>query len=123
MPFSKNLSSYVEMKNVLEMARKAGGGEYELATRGQAIQWRQKAHFYRGLLYNLEAAKMGSIPGFVPSTPWDDMSLELRDNVVIISFGKPKGKFTPAAEASAEAEPDSDLPVDVINLRKEMGLE
>ena len=90
MPFSKNLNTYADIEAVLQACRKTGQNRfnYKLETRGLAVNWRARAYYYRTLLRQQAEARL-SIPGFQPSTPWDDMTLELApgSSEVVIRFG------------------------------------
>lgn len=90
MPFSKNLNTYTDVEAILQACRKSGAVKcnYELETRGLAVNWRARAYYYRTLLRNLAKQRL-SIPGYEPTTDWDDMVLELlpNSNTVTIRFG------------------------------------
>jgi len=68
MPFSKNLHTYADVEAILQACRKSGAPKcnYELETRGLAVNWRARAYYYRTLLRNLAKQRL-SIPGFKTS--------------------------------------------------------
>ncbi len=82
MPLPKNINTYADVAAILEPSREEGGAEYTLGSRKEAIRWRQRAYYYRTLLYQRD--------GF---TPYDNMTLTLLGlgNVVEINFDITKG--------------------------------
>ena len=90
MPFSRNINTYTDIEAVLQAARKSGVNRctYTLETRGLAVNWRARAYAYRALLRDAAHERL-SIPGYQPTTPWDDMILELApgSRQVVIRFG------------------------------------
>lgn len=103
MPLSKNLNAYYDVAQVLMTLRQAGGGFYELPTHGLAILWRTKAYYYRTLLIKAAQAKNGSVPGFVPTTDWDDMYITVVGNTVRVEFGALKGVLKTLSGETLEA--------------------
>ena len=77
MPLPKNINTYADVASILIPARKEGGAEYTLDSRKEAIRWRQRAYYYRTLLFQRD--------GF---TPYDNMTLTLIGvgNVIKINF-------------------------------------
>ena len=90
MPLSKSPRSYGDVKAVLDLALEHGGGRYETESPNAAVRWRLRAYYFRSLLGKQETP----IPGYVPSTPYDEMFLTLDQEVVVIEFRKAKGTFT-----------------------------
>ena len=41
---SNRLGMYADVREVLDSALSHGGGEYQLATHGMAVHWRQRAY-------------------------------------------------------------------------------
>jgi len=75
MPLPKNINTYADVAIILEPARKEGGAEYTLDSHKEAVRWRQRAYYYRTLLYERD--------GF---TPYDNMKLTIANAVVTITF-------------------------------------
>lgn len=97
MPFSKNINTYADVVSILTTARAHGKPvRYELSSPGAAMNWVQRAFYYRKLLTNAARARAGNVPGFIPTTDWDDVLLTREGNVIIIAFGRVKGKLTDA---------------------------
>lgn len=95
MPLSKNINTYIDVVQVLTAARERGGiVTYELRSKAAAVMWRLRAYYYRKLLTDAAIERAGSVRGFVPSTAWDDMLLEVDENKVRISFGRVAGRIT-----------------------------
>ena len=112
MPLSKNINTYADVQSVLHSAHTAGGAVYTLTSVNEAIRWRQRAYYYRTLLYEQQ--------GF---TPYDTMKLVIKANIIYITFdaaqvGTLKGldgkKLKPVIEA------DSDLMAAATQLVKEL---
>ncbi len=96
MPLSTSIHSYLDVVQVLSAAREAGGGVYHLDTPGKATSWRQRAYYYRKLLARADAAKHGNVPGYSPSTIWDDLNLTIDPTnpaAVRIQFSVIEGKL------------------------------
>jgi hypothetical protein len=96
MPLSTSIHSYLDVVQVLSAAQEAGGGVYHLDTPGKATSWRQRAYYYRKLLARADAAKHGNVPGYSPSTPWDDLNLTIDPTdarAVRIQFSVIEGKL------------------------------
>jgi hypothetical protein len=110
MPLSKNINTYHDVVQILTTARQVGKPVYyELASPGAATMWRLRAHNYRTLLTKAARARAGNVPGFVPSTAWDDMFLTVEGSKVKIEFGGIRGKLS--TEDGEKIEPVN-LPVD-----------
>lgn len=90
MALSQNLHTYADVRRVLDTAKQMGGGRYRLATKSEAVRWRQRAYKFRILLREQLAAGV-LVPGYQPETPFDDMRLTVEDNVVVIKFGFTEG--------------------------------
>lgn len=74
MPQSRNINTYGDIKRQLEHCRALGGAKIEFDTFGQATVWMARAYTFRALLRKqAEAAQTNPVPGWIPSTPWDDM--------------------------------------------------
>jgi hypothetical protein len=86
MPFSTNINTYSDVVSVLSAARAAGGAVYELPPKAMARNWVARAYYYRKLLVKAARQRAGNLPGFTPSTDWDDMRLEVTDTNVHITF-------------------------------------
>lgn len=107
MPMSRNINTYADVDRVLRAARKAGNARYELPTRGAAVNWRMRAYFYRKLLTDLARTRAGRVPGFMPTTDFDDMFVEVEpkpSTAVKITFTRLPGKLTD--ESGNELVPD-----------------
>lgn len=101
MPMTKSLASYAPIRLRLEAARAAGGARFQPfsqttgePSKGVAVRWRQSAYTYRTLLTKADVAAHAAIPGYIPSTPWDDMILRIDPadpTFVIIEFGTGDG--------------------------------
>lgn len=102
MPFSTNINTYSDVVSVLTAARKAGGAIYELASPAKARNWSARAYYYRKLLVKAAQARAGKVPGFVPSTEWDDIELEVVGNSVRIRFQEIKGILKSVTGAQLE---------------------
>lgn len=74
MPLSKNLNTYADVKEILDTAHKAGGASYTLSSPNEALRWRQRAYYYRTLLFNRDSF-----------TKYDSMKLRLsgKDNEIV----------------------------------------
>lgn len=96
MPFSKNINTYHDVVQVLATARREGGLTYTLPSNGAATNWVARAYHYRKLLTDTARRRAGNVPGFVPTTEWDDMLLTRDGKAVRIEFGKVKGTLTTA---------------------------
>lgn len=88
MPLTTNINLYDDVRKVIETARRADGGIFKTASRGEAIRWRQRAYMYRRLLREQLEDSAGNIPGYVPTTPYDTMKLRVIEAEVHISFGE-----------------------------------
>lgn len=95
MPMPKSPRYYSDVKVVLDLALKHGGGRYKTESHKAAIRWRFRAYCYRTLLAKLDG-EGNPIPGYAPVTPYDEVELTIDDSTVIIEFREPKGIFTPA---------------------------
>lgn len=96
MSAAKSLSSYHDVRLVLDAALQAGGGVYELPTHGKAVHWRMRAHGFRNLLREQKLAT-SLIPGLDPTTPYDHLELLIEDKPsgrVIIRPYRVKGVLT-----------------------------
>lgn len=91
MPNSKNLNTYYDVSAVLTAARANGGAVYELPTPAAAKRWRFRAYAYRALLNESEQKRHALVPGYTPTTPWDDMYLTVEGSSIIIQFGTIRG--------------------------------
>lgn len=87
---SKTLMMYEDIRVILDQALAAGGGEFELATHGQAVHWRQRAYIFRKLFRQS-----------VQNSPYDRLTFRKvpdgSTTVVIAMIGQ-KGTFRPATE-------------------------
>lgn len=83
MPTTRSIHAYKDVKDVLDTALAHGGGVYTLPTAGKAIHWRQRAYAFR-LLAIEEATSRSKELGYVPTTPYDTLLLELDENKVRI---------------------------------------
>lgn len=105
MPMSKNVSAYYDVGQVLTAARKEGGGMYDLGTPKAATHWRMRAYYYRTLLADADARAHAGVPGYMPTTEWDDMTLTLQGSAVVIEFGTVKGTLTNLQGKPLEVKP------------------
>ena len=87
MALSKNINSYNDIRRVLETVLARGGSaRYRTETKAQATRWRLRAYMYRKLLQQQALEAAGDLPGYTPTTPYDDMILRLDDTDVLIAF-------------------------------------
>lgn len=98
MPLSTNINTYHDVVQVLSTAREAGEPlRYTLPSRGAAVMFRARVFNFRSLLVKAAQAKQGNVVGFVPTTAWDDVSVELEpkpSTSVVVGFGKLAGTLT-----------------------------
>jgi hypothetical protein len=95
------LGIYADLQPVLDAALAAGGGSYTLATRGDAVHWRQRAYKFRiayarehGTPNRYDALLLRRIP---PAGSPDD-------NVVTIEVRQATGLFTPSVTRAPQAD-------------------
>lgn len=93
MSLTKNIYAYNDVRVVLESALSMGGARYDLGASGKAVRWRQRAYHYRKLLIEADKAAHPDVPGYIPSTKWDTMSLTLDGTCVVIEFNKLTGEI------------------------------
>lgn len=125
MPFSKNPLTYSDVRPVLDAALAAGGGAYRLESYKHACIWRAKAYYLRKLL----AEGKQIAPGIIPSTPYDGMKLQIKDNVVYIRFNEPTGElmsldhrqYLPVNSISAAKDDDDPLLEEALEFAKTLG--
>lgn len=94
MPLTPNIAAYYDVQVILDSARSAGGLIYTVKDAKQAIRWRSRAYYYRSLLRKADFAAHKMVPGYIPTTAWDDLFMTLDDNKVIIKFGTIEGQMT-----------------------------
>ena len=99
---ANRLGMYDDIRQVLDAALQSGGGEFQLATHGMAVHWRQRAYKFR----KLYAEILSSGDDFAMS-PYDRLTLpKLSDDscLVIIKVREATGTFTPNREPTAPME-------------------
>lgn len=86
---SNSLSTYTDVKLQLEQIREQGGALVEFTTFGGAVSWVARVYTYRKLLR--DQARVSSLPGLDPTTPWDDLIVrhdkKNRKPFVTVQFG------------------------------------
>jgi len=87
----KSLSSYADIIPILDAAL-ANGAVFYLKDHGAAVHWRQRAYICRTLKRKLNAAQFASIPGHNPSSPWDELKIDISNNEVTIRKVEPVAK-------------------------------
>lgn len=92
MPLPSNPHLYEDVRQIFDAAIAAGGGTYTLGSPKEAAHWRHRAYNYRRLLFK-GLVEQNAVPGYVPRTPYDGVTLVVKNNCVIITFTKPKGVF------------------------------
>jgi hypothetical protein len=97
---ANRLGMYDDIRPILDAALSSGGGRLELASRGMAIHWRQRAYKFRKLYAQILASddsfSMSPYDRLTMPTPPDEG--EPDDNVVIINVREATGTFTPNRE-------------------------
>ena len=76
MGMSRNPNTYLDVKRVFDAALAHGAARFRLPTPGKAQHFMQRAYRYRKLLFELEQEKFSHIPGYVASTPYDNLVLK-----------------------------------------------
>lgn len=74
---TSNTHEYADVKAVLDAALAAGGARYTLPTKSAAIRWRFRAYYYRDLLRKLENERLGNLPGYRATTPYDGWAIRI----------------------------------------------
>jgi hypothetical protein len=72
----KTLGAYADCIGLMRRALDRGGCLAKFASRGAAINFRQRCYRARSIL--LDAAKDSALPGEVPSTIYDSLYIQLR---------------------------------------------
>lgn len=75
MSLPKDINAYEDVRKALEEARKLNGAKITFDTFGQAVRFVARAYTYRKLLRQNAVMASGGLPGFSPSTAWDDLIL------------------------------------------------
>lgn len=110
MALSKNLDRYTDVHHWLQAAlANPNGGTVVMKSKNAAIQWRQRAYYYRKLfaaemhdvyLHGTDEQKM-----MVGKSPWDHLVLTVEDNKVHIRpMGDEVLEFIPADGIMPEAQ-------------------
>lgn len=110
------LALYEDVKEILDAALAAGGGEYELPDHGKAVHWRQRAYKFR----KLYAEVIGGV------SPYDRLTLrrlEPTSSTVIINLIETKGIFRPKSPLSKPAPLDDELLSEAERIAKDLGLD
>lgn len=97
---SNRLGMYADVRQVLDSALAHGGGEFECATHGDAVHWRQRAYKFRKAYAETLGPKAMS--------PYDILvlpRLQPGSSTVVILVRQSAGTFRPAG-ASTEAPDD-----------------
>lgn len=105
-PRSDRLGMYSDVKQILDAALAAGGGEYSLPTHGKAVHWRQRAYKFRKLFAEVHHARdMSKYDSIVMPR------IEPHETTVRFQIRHVEGEFKPAAGAPVnfDAGPDDDL--------------
>lgn len=87
-PRSNRLGMYSDVRAILDAALAAGGGEYECATHGEAIHWRQRAYRFRKLFAETIAPRESHYDSIVMPRP--------QESIVRITVRQQVGVFRPA---------------------------
>ena len=118
MGVARNSSRYPVERAIFEQALRMGGLDYTLPTPGQATNFRQRAYYFRTLLF--KEMNLGGGSAVIP-TPFDSMKLIIRPEapcVVQFRIDVPVGVITPINDAVVSAE-DEQLAA-AIELRKKL---
>lgn len=87
MGLSTNINTYNDIRRVLDTVLAKGEvARYKTESRADAVRWRLRAYTFRKLLQRQLNETAGTIPGYSPSTPYDNMILRLDDTAVIIDM-------------------------------------
>lgn len=104
MALSKNIANYIDIKDILDRARRVPlPTYYRLPTPGKARHWAQRAYAFRRLVYELEVERHATVPGWRPSTPYDYLAFQVNGDTVKIYERKPEGVLLD--EAGQEVHP------------------
>ena len=90
------LGLYDDVRQILDAALAAGGGEFKLTTHGQAVHWRQRAYKFR----KLYAQTLSADDSFSMS-PYDRLTMPTipdDSSTVVINVREIVGEFTPNRE-------------------------
>lgn len=112
-------SRYTAEKAVLDQALTMGGLAYTLETPGQAISFRQRAYYFRTLLF--KELNLHSTLGVV-TTPYDALKLTIRPErpcTVLVEIQRPLGVISPLENPSAPS-PSDDLLAEALETRKRL---
>ena len=137
MTHSKNLGSYTDVARILDAVVAAGKpARYELETHGEAVRWRARAYRYRSLLQAKGHERALDIPGYIPTTPYDDIIISFegptpahreQSRALLIAFAAPTGRLTTmdGQRIRTHAPPLAvdDLSLEAADLAKELDLE
>jgi len=95
MTLSTNINSYADVASVLSQAFASGqpSVRYILPNKGMATKWVARAYNYRKLLMQQLRLASGN-KGFQPPTPYDNMILRRKDNIIeIVPYRQPEGQL------------------------------
>lgn len=95
-PRSNRLGMYADVRQILDAALAAGGGEYDLGDYGQAVHWRQRAYRFRKLYAETLGPKAMSPYDVLVLPRLDESSCE-----VVIGIRQAAGVFKPADDGLA----------------------
>lgn len=94
MGMSKNINTYLDVRQILDAALEALKAEplvrYRCPTGGLAQNWMQRAYSFRKLAQK-QAQEELPIPGRVPTTPYDLLTFRREDDCILISLRAPAG--------------------------------
>lgn len=124
MALSSDLGAYADVDAVLSAALTEGGVRYTLPSAKAAIRFRQRAHYYRKLLYNQKLQELHGVPGIRPSTPYSGLIVRCEENVVVVTALKPEGELTNLAGAPVTPRENNDndlLLEEALRLAEEQG--
>jgi len=77
MPPSKNISMYNDVRQILDAIGNREKASLLLDTPGQAVNFRQRVYTFKRLALEEVAARNAHLPGYIPSTPYDDITMDL----------------------------------------------
>jgi hypothetical protein len=92
-PRPNRLGMYSDVREILDAALRANGGNYKLATHGQAVHWRQRAYKFRKLY--------AEVHGDHRESPYDALTLPTvpsDSSTVMIRVITKQGTFEPNEE-------------------------
>jgi hypothetical protein len=76
---SFNIASYRDCEFVMESALRIPGLQYVCENRGAAINFKQRCNKLRRYLRDLDAERIGNIPGYAPESRFDILTIRQLD--------------------------------------------